>query len=236
MSKVITYCDFRRINADAVQCQRCFTILLTKHNPELCVARCRLPSETATPPKKQSSCSTCQIPPASFPESQPILTEPLQGNMPTFCEYGEIQGVSLDEIGRLRRRCIHCGYVTEPHFQRERPAPRECSEPNHQKVNLPLPNYLARGVHFIQEWARHRANGRPLLRFDQILQRYRLCSSCPYYNDLEGACTICGCYVNLLHSGQGVNRLEWGDSFCPLPEPRWTAEEPKSLGDEPVDK
>lgn len=51
---------------------------------------------------------------------------------------------------------------------------------------------------------------------EQILSRFAKCSPCHYYNDAEEACSVCGCYANLLTIGEGLNKLADKNEACPL--------------------
>ena len=143
--------------------------------------------------------------------------------MTFHCKLSPVQGQYPNTSGDIHSRCVQCGKVYGPHHPNISPEPHPCTRPDSQKENVPLPSYLARASEYIQAWARHRAAGKPLAPLPIILERFKVCSACDMYNDLDGACSVCGCFINLYHRGQGMNKLEWASEHCPAPQPKWQA-------------
>jgi hypothetical protein len=114
-------------------------------------------------------------------------------------------------------RCVKCGHVFTPTDPRE----RECGNPLSEKSPPSKLNFIATGAKFLQAYAKWRASGKLCLPFEGILRRFRICSKCEEYNDLTGQCNRCHCFINLLHDGQGMNKLEWATEQCPLKPPKW---------------
>lgn len=114
-------------------------------------------------------------------------------------------------------RCVRCGYLFVPGASRT----RACTNPDSQRQPYPLPSMLATGAKYIQAYAKFRAAGQPMLDLPQIIERFRICSACDKYTDSSSRCGICGCFVNLLHGGQGMNKLEWATEQCPDSPAKW---------------
>lgn len=114
-------------------------------------------------------------------------------------------------------RCTKCGYLFVPGESRA----RECNNPESQKIPLEMPSFIATAARYVQAYAKFKASGKQVASLPQIVNRFRICSTCPQYNDAEGRCAICGCFVNLLHDGQGMNKLEWATENCPHNPPKW---------------
>lgn len=136
-----------------------------------------------------------------------------------------IAGCRPNAEGKIYTRCVKCGFVFGPHFPVEIESQvRECSRPDSQRIPLPLPPLLDRAKAFREAWLRHVRLGRPVVPTLKIIERFRHCSSCDYYNDAEGGCSICGCSVNLTENGWLPNKLQWADEACPKPLELWPAE------------
>lgn len=128
------------------------------------------------------------------------------------------------------RRCVNCGYLLGP------PPPgqtidflvesfqRPCPTPNRRQAE-PLPNNLIRFKNYAEAYARHIASGMQLASEADLVWRFRCCSSCEHYSDLEGACSICGCYVSLDSSGRTGNKLLWAIEACPDRPSKWPAKQ-----------
>lgn len=114
-------------------------------------------------------------------------------------------------------RCCKCGHVFVPGESRE----RSCANPHSHKTNQVSLSFLASAGKFVQAYMKWVASGKQVLNFTGILQRFRICSACDEYNDNLGKCNRCNCFVNLLHSGQGMNKLEWSSEQCPLERQKW---------------
>lgn len=114
-------------------------------------------------------------------------------------------------------RCVKCGHLFLPGES----LVRECAVPGNQRQVTTLPSYLAMAGKFIQAYAKWRASGKQVRPLPVIVQNFRECSACPKYSDLTGQCIICGCFVNLLHDGQGMNKLEWATEKCPDKPSKW---------------
>jgi hypothetical protein len=113
-------------------------------------------------------------------------------------------------------RCVKCGYLFVPGESRQ----RQCT--NFRSPRQPEnPSFIASASRYVQAYAKWRAEGKPIVPLPQIIERFRVCSSCPLYNDVTSTCTICGCFVNLLHDGQGMNKLEWATEQCSDQPPKW---------------
>lgn len=138
------------------------------------------------------------------------------------CHPLPVVGTKPDAEGKIYTRCLHCGYVSGPHFPLEIPV-RVCTASEAIRVPPPIKSKIYSIFQYAQAWARHRAKGRPVLQFPQILERFRICSTCTRYNDVEGACAKCTCYVNLSQHGILPNKLEWADEVCPDHPPKWQA-------------
>ena len=148
------------------------------------------------------------------------------------CEPQVIVGCIPDAKGQVYTRCVHCGEVFGPH---DPPFPPTfllqipCRLPNDTKIPLQLPSLPTRAVNYWAAWTKFRASGMQVLNFAGVMARFRKCSPCPYYNDAEGACSICGCYVNLVTGGSIANKLEWASEACPKIPPEWNSEPPRSI-------
>lgn len=132
-----------------------------------------------------------------------------------LCQYQDIQG----NTGSIAKhvRCIHCGHVTK--FPVET---RECPSPS-VRIPLDLPPLTALVLNF----AAHLLHWPSAASEATILHRFTQCSACPQYNDALGACCVCGCWINLLKMGEGLNKLSDKKEECPLPadQKRWKKEE-----------
>ncbi len=135
--------------------------------------------------------------------------------MAFHCKLQPVQG--CQEPGF--ERCVTCGYLFVPADSAETRV-RECSHTWNRSV-AELPSYMAMAGRWVQAWAKWRAEGKPVVQFTVIVKNFRQCSKCPQYSDLTGQCIKCGCFVNLLHNGQGMNKLEWATEHCPDTPPRW---------------
>lgn len=142
--------------------------------------------------------------------------------MPTLCQYQDING----NCGAIARhvRCVHCGHLAGPiasdfpleTFQAG--VARVCPHPSERMVQ-PMPSMAQRLLSYAAAyWREHKPSSLPL-----IFERFSRCSPCEHYNDLLGACSVCGCYVNLLAYNEGVNKLADENESCPLPsgQKRW---------------
>ena len=155
----------------------------------------------------------------------------------TPCLPVPIIGCLPDEVGRIRTRCVRCGYVSDLHFPVETPlTQRRCDKPHSTRIPIPLPNIFQQTKNYIVAWVRHTANGRPKVSAEKVLERFRICSSCDQYNDATGQCSICACYVNLVTGGKAPNKCEWADEECPAPVHAWPREDGKPSVYQPDDK
>lgn len=154
--------------------------------------------------------------------------------MANLCQPTAIQGCRPDPQGRIYTRCVKCGRVFGPHLPTQSPSELssgnlaaiittavECPRANEQRSAVALPSYAAMAQNYAAAWIKHIATGRQVVSFADILATFRICSACEFYSDLSGQCGICGCYLNLLHGGQGVNMLEWANEECPHNPPFW---------------
>lgn len=121
-------------------------------------------------------------------------------------------------------RCIHCGKVMPENFPREshdQQSTEECpsTRPKHPE---PLPPLHKRVLNYLSSRAEYIKEGSIPCSDDVILERFNQCSTCKYYNDLLGACSVCGCWINLLRDDEGNNKLAWSTEKCPLNPPRWS--------------
>lgn len=136
--------------------------------------------------------------------------------MSLYCEPQIVLGQPEHPDGMIYR-CIHCGQL----YSRSHtvPPPRPCQSPRTGKMVVKLPLILQRFANFAVEYAKHTANGSPESTELEILESFKVCSSCQYYNDLAGLCNSCGCYLNLYQAQQNLNKLAWADAACP--EGKW---------------
>lgn len=139
-----------------------------------------------------------------------------------------------DEQRRIYSRCVQCGRVFGPHRYDELPPELSsgnclCDHPDVERQVVALPSYAAMAKNFAEAWIKHIATGRQVVAFDELLATFRICSSCEFYSDLAGQCGICGCYINLLHEGQGLNMLEWANEQCPHDPPKWRKEDRRPI-------
>lgn len=148
--------------------------------------------------------------------------------MTFHCKLQLIQGCQLPGY----ERCVKCGHLFCP----GEPRLRECDKPNSERQVANLPSYVAMAAKFVQAYATWRAKGQPVVELPVIVNNFRECSSCENYSDLSGQCCVCGCFVNLLHNGQGMNKLEWATERCPLPQPRWSNRPEEKQAKQPNDK
>lgn len=150
------------------------------------------------------------------------------------CEPQRIQGCKPDYQGLIYTRCVKCGRVFGPHLVEQTPVELSngncpCPNFNVERQAVALPSYAAMAANFAEAWIKHIAQGRQIVAFESVLNTFRICSACEFYSDLAGQCGICGCYINLLHEGQGLNMLEWANEQCPHDPPFWRKEDRMSI-------
>lgn len=150
--------------------------------------------------------------------------------MSSACQPQRVQGCRPDAEGNIYTRCVKCGRVFGPHPKDQDPVEVSNGNPPCPKADIvrhsvTLPSYLAMAKNFAEAWIIHIAKGREIVSFEDILRTFRICSACEHYSDLAGQCAICGCYINLLHGGQGLNMLEWANEQCPCDPPLWKKED-----------
>ena len=146
------------------------------------------------------------------------------------CTPQRIQGCKPDANRMIYTRCAKCGRVFGPHKLDQDPAELSsgncpCPKADAERRAVELPSYAAMARNFAEAWIIHIARGRQVVGFEDVLNTFRLCSACDHYSDLSGQCGICGCYVSLLHGGQGLNMLEWANENCPHDPPFWRKED-----------
>lgn len=140
-----------------------------------------------------------------------------------LCQHQEIQGQPPNTQFRYVR-CIHCGELAGPtnfpveSFQEVNP--KECLRPT-KKTLQPLPPFWERILNYAEAYAQHLRAGSQSCTPEEILERFRHCSRCELYNDLVGACCVCGCFVNLMQPEDGPNACGWKDYSCPKNPPEW---------------
>jgi hypothetical protein len=75
---------------------------------------------------------------------------------------------------------------------------------------------------YIEERAKWTKFGKPLRKEEQIAALFEICDKCPMFqrhNKDQGTCAECGCHIK--RTGHFLNKLAWGTTRCPLPEPKW---------------
>jgi len=163
-----------------------------------------------TSPVDQATLAPCCPGSIALPiseEANSLITHPLP------CEFSFIQGSQQQPY----QRCIHCGFLLESGHIKNTP----CSNPHHVKVNVPLPNIAIRFNNYAKSYAHYLATGQKQVDLPGLVERFTYCSTCEYYHDLEGACSVCGCYVNLSQDASMPNKLLWACESCPLKPPKW---------------
>lgn len=109
--------------------------------------------------------------------------------------------------------CINCGwtlhkdYPTMPIIA--------CYKTKERAVSKMISQYL-------QERAKWTKAGKPLRTQEEMDKLFTICNSCPQYkkySDHDGQCSVCGC--NIKKEGTFLNKIAWGTTRCPLPEPKW---------------
>jgi hypothetical protein len=120
-------------------------------------------------------------------------------------------------------RCVKCGELAGP-FNNDflvESFHRPCSRPDRQVEATPLPPILYRFKNYAEAFAKHLKHGLHLVSQETLLERFKTCSTCENYSDLEGACSVCGCYVNLNLTNIAPNKAAWASEGCPLQPPKW---------------
>ena len=75
---------------------------------------------------------------------------------------------------------------------------------------------------YIEERAKWSKFGKPIREPEQTEALFKICESCimfKRFNDDSGECAECGCHLK--KQGNWLNKLAWGTTRCPLPEPKW---------------
>lgn len=132
-----------------------------------------------------------------------------------LCEWQAVVGQTKTDTPY--HRCIHCGHVAK--FQLAIPLYRECPVPHTGRQVVKMPPFLERMKNFAESLAEHLAKGMPQSTQEEVLESFRVCSSCKFYNDLVGACGSCGCIINLYLATENLNALAWASKRCP--ENKW---------------
>lgn len=79
---------------------------------------------------------------------------------------------------------------------------------------------------YLKERAKWNKFGKPLRKPQKVETLFSICQQCPQfkkYSDEKGECSVCGC--GLKKQGKFLNKLAWGTTRCPLPEPKWVEED-----------
>jgi len=79
---------------------------------------------------------------------------------------------------------------------------------------------LLRISNFIKSFLFHLRLGLPKCSQQKIIERYRICDTCEFFNRSKKECGVCGCNVNTKR--QFFNKLAWADQECP--EGKWKKE------------
>ena len=144
------------------------------------------------------------------------------------CQLQHIPGVPYDSFQwkeKLIYRCVHCGKVTPPSSltieEAQALETTPCQRPSIRKaVPLPAPGW--RLLHYVQAYLKRKAEGEENRTPEEVMQIYATkCSPCRRYNDLIGACSICGCYINPIGDGTVSNKILWKSEHCDDQPPQW---------------
>lgn len=152
----------------------------------------------------------------------------------SFCEF---QFVADDQIRCRRDGCrrqirwtiqsqfpkMRCRSDAPPAAKTDR---KPCGSCGHGKTtgaqDMPLPSPARRAYNFAGAEVRDRLNGRRRRTPEQVERLFTAhCSLCEFYNRAAGACSKCGCPVNLAVSEGLENRLAAAAEACPLKPPAW---------------
>lgn len=77
-----------------------------------------------------------------------------------------------------------------------------------------------------QEKKKWKEAGEPTRSDEKVLELFEICKSCEHFIKITksiGQCGVCTCALR--QDGDAMNKLRWATTSCPLPEPKWTAEE-----------
>jgi hypothetical protein len=167
---------------------------------------------TCEPEKFLARCSTKD--PVQITPSQGCCGEPLTVKT---CQPAQVAGTRHEVF-----RCIYCGK-----FPVESSQP--CSGGDQPLGTNQMQTAAARLTGFAFSLAKHLHNNSPTCTGEEIAERFMHCSTCEDYNPTVGACSKCGCYVNLNAADEGWNALAWADKECPHTPPKFlTITRPKS--------
>lgn len=81
---------------------------------------------------------------------------------------------------------------------------------------------------YLEERAKWKHFGKPIRSDEEIAELFTICEGCPNFqrqNANAGECGVCGCGLKKI--GHWLNKLAWGTTHCPLPEPKWEESKPK---------
>jgi hypothetical protein len=91
------------------------------------------------------------------------------------------------------------------------------------------PTLLRKGFNFVVAGVVHLATGMGQSGDAVIAERFESCRACSLFKPSgsretasSGECSHPSCGCNLRNVGvEGINKLAWAESTCPLPSPRW---------------
>lgn len=136
-----------------------------------------------------------------------------------LCYYGETIEDNSDKDKESKYKCIICGHEVKskkhPLFiirACDRPISIEQAE---KENDVKIPSMVKRLGNFGIAYLRHIATGNVPADDMLIDERLLICQKDTlWYKD--GICMKCGCNVNRLRADEGLNKLAWKDSKCPL--------------------
>ena len=83
---------------------------------------------------------------------------------------------------------------------------------------------------YLKERVKWKKFGSPTRTEEQMDEIFAICNECPMYkkfNETSGECGVCGCGIKKYGSKlyRFLNKIFWGTTRCPLPEPKWVESE-----------
>lgn len=75
---------------------------------------------------------------------------------------------------------------------------------------------------YLKERAKWKKFGKPLRKQEEMDELFSICLKCPNFkksSDTKGECAVCGCHIK--KEGTFLNKIAWGTTKCPLPDPKW---------------
>ncbi len=75
---------------------------------------------------------------------------------------------------------------------------------------------------YLKERSKWKKFGKPLRKQEEMDELFSICLKCINFkkeSDTVGLCGVCGCGIK--KEGTWLNKIAWGTTRCPLPDPKW---------------